>query len=115
MDALLKKVTRIPMEELWRPTGSAIGPRIRMLNRSEIAELLRIRAVEFVLANVDESLQWIEARRCFDFWNGEVKSHLVEDGSRIDLDKYPGGYCYVATEWEDKESTSSIVLLERHH
>ena len=90
-------------------------PRIRMLNRSDIAELLRTGAVEFVVADVGESLRWIDAHGCFDFWKSEVKSHLIEDGSRIDLDKYPDGYCYAATEWEDKESGSSIVLLERHH
>jgi hypothetical protein len=86
-----------------------------MLSRSDILELLRTGGVEFVVADVGELLQWVDSHDCFNFWKDEVKPHLVEADSRIELDKFAGGYCYMASEWEDDEIGSSIVLLERHH
>jgi hypothetical protein len=115
MDPQLRKVTQIPLNELWLPAGSVIGPRIRALNRSEISELLRQNGVEFVVANVGEQLQWISAQDCFDFWKNKVKAHLAESTSRIDLDAFPGAYCYTASQWEGEKGGTPIVLLERHH
>jgi hypothetical protein len=115
MDAKLRKVTRIPLEELWRPNGPVIGPRIRMLNQGEIAELLREGQIEFVVADVDHHLRWIAPQDCFDFWKNEVKRHLVEADSRIDLESFPGTFCYTASQWENVNPEIPIILLERHH
>jgi hypothetical protein len=88
----------MPLEVLWRPDGRLIGPRGRLLPKSEIAELLRDGPVEFALADVGEELQWINPRDCYVFWKSEVRSHLAEIGSPICLDRFPGGYCYTPSE-----------------
>ena len=115
MDSKLRKVTKIPLEKLWRPNGSVIGQRILMLSRGEISELLKNSQVEFVVADVDHHLQWVAAQDCFYFWKTEVKPHLAEADSRIDLDSFPGAYCYTASQWKGENAGVSIVLLERHH
>ena len=51
----------------------------------------------------------------FAFWKGELKPRLVApDATRIRLDDYPGGYCYVASEWQC-ETDRTVVVLEKHH
>jgi len=105
----------MPLEELWRPAGSMTSSRIRTLSRSEIGELLKVSVVEFVVADVGKRLQWIDPHQCFNFWKNEVKSHLAETDSRIELDKFPDSYFYLASQWEGEGLGHPIVLLERHH
>ena len=92
-----------------------IGSRLRTLNGSDISALLRRTQAQFVVADVGHLLRGIDGQDCFDFWKGEVKCHLAEPDSRIELDKYPGAYCYTASLWESEESSTPIVLLERDH
>ena len=115
MDARLKQVTQIPLKELCHATGSIIGSRIRMLKRTEIAELLRTGAIEFVVADVGRPLDWIDPHDCFSFWKNEVKSHLADAGSQIEPENFPGAYCYAASQWVCEEIARPIVLLERYH
>jgi len=30
-------------------------------------------------------------------------------------DSFPGGYCYLASEWTDDGSNAIVVLLEKYH
>ena len=115
MDPHLRQVTQIPLQELWRPAGSLICTRIRSLNNFEIAELLRAGVIEFVVADVGKPLEWINPQDCFNFWKSEVKSHIVEADSRIELDAYPSGYCYLASRWKGEDLAPPLVLLEKHH
>ena len=45
----------------------------------------------------------------------EVKPHLAEADSRIDLESFPAAYCYTASQWENVNPAIPISLLERHH
>jgi hypothetical protein len=111
----LKLVTRIPLVELWLSSGMAVGPRRRTLNAQDIAQLLREGQIEFAVADVGRPLLWIDAHDCYDFWKADVKAHLAEHYSRIILDSFLGGYCYIASEWEGAARGTSVVLLEKHH
>lgn len=115
MDAALRRVTRLPLEELWRPNGMPVGLRLRVLKSNEISQLLRENPVEFVVADVGQQLRWITPRDCYDFWKTEVKLHLAEIGSPILLDTFPNAYCYTASEWDSGDTGIPVILLERHH
>jgi hypothetical protein len=84
--------------------------RRRGLSGQDIARLLRERQVEFAVADVGRPLLWIDPRDCYAFWKGEVRPHLAEPDSRIILDSFSSGYCYVASEWEDEVLGTSVVL-----
>jgi hypothetical protein len=85
-----------------------------MLNGSEIRELLRSTTVEFAIADVGRPLQWIETKGRFDFWK-KAAPQLANPDLPIDLGSFPSAYCYEASQWDDKKSGTTIVLLERHH
>jgi hypothetical protein len=114
MDAKLKLVTHLPLRELWRDNGFTTTSRGRWLTKDDIAELLRIRLVQFVVANVGAPLQWIQLNDCCRFWKNEVNPHLAEDSKAV-LDKFPGSYCYFASLWHDGVGATPIVVLEKAH
>jgi hypothetical protein len=66
-----------------------------------------------VVADVGAGLRWIPQSECFDFWKHEAKAHLASE-AMVSLDKFPGGYCYFASQWEE-ESAAPILVLEKHH
>ena len=115
MDAEFRIVTRLPLEQLWRGSESAVGTRRRALSADDIVRLLRQGTVEFVVADVGQKPRWIAPSDCYEFWKAEVKSHLATGESRIVLDNFPDAYCYFASEWGTTKSASPIVVLERHH
>jgi hypothetical protein len=115
MDPRLKRVTRIPLQELWRSNGIAIGPRGRTLNSHDIVQRLSKGPIEFVVADVGRPLLWTASQACYEFWKTEVKPHLAEPDSPIILDTFSGGYCYNASQWNDDMPGVRIVLLEKHH
>src|SRR5579871_6608270 len=100
MDLRLRKVVRIPLDELWRVDGKVIGSRERTLGSSKISSLLRKGPIEFVIADVGEPLIWIAVEDCFDFWKAEVKPHLAEANSQIAIEAFPDMYCYIASQWK---------------
>jgi hypothetical protein len=112
MDPLLRVVMQIPMNELWDSNGNPASKR-RTLGGGDIATLLRQGEVRFVVADCGKPLGWIPSSRTYDFWKTEVKPRLVETEAFY-LETFPGGYCYVASEWADGQ-LSPIVLLEMHH
>jgi hypothetical protein len=113
MDARLRVVTRIPLEELWREDGFTTRARGRRLTVNDVRELLRTGTVQFVVADVGESLDWIPPSDRFTFWKQEVKRHLSAPDSRAPLEEHLGHYCYFASEWNG--DTMPIILLEKHH
>jgi hypothetical protein len=115
MDAALRTVTRLPLEELWRSNGTVVGSRLRMVEPDGVLEMLREGEIEFVVADIGQGLLWIALQDCFDFWKTEVKPHLARIDSQLLLDRFPGGYCYTASEWSRIDTAPPIVLLERHH
>jgi hypothetical protein len=114
MNTALKIVTKLPLEELWRSDGFSTASRIRWLCAEEIAALLHLGRVQFVVAEVGASLTWIPLAGCYEFWKREAQTHLAAPDARVSLDDYPGGYCYLASEWSSR-GESPIIVLEKHH
>jgi hypothetical protein len=107
-------VTCLPLPELWDAEGPCNARRIRSVGNKEIIQLLRDELC-FVVADVGQPLRWIMDRDRFAFWTAELKPRLVApDATRFRLDDYPGGYCYVASEWQC-ETNRAVVVLEKHH
>jgi hypothetical protein len=114
MDAKLETVTHLPLRELWRDNGFTTSSRGRSLTQVDITDLLRSGLVQFVVADVGATLQWIQLHDCYRFWKDEVKTHLAED-LRAVLDQFPGGYCYFASQWDEGLQATPIVVLEKSH
>ena len=113
MNASQRIVTRLPLYELWDDRGAIPTTRLRDLTTADIRQLLQLGAVRFVVADVGNKLIWVPDDECFAFWKSEVQSHLVTPGDHINLDRFPGAYCYLASEWRVGDAT--VIVLERHH
>lgn len=109
-----KIITSTPLKELWKGSEKINATKTRLLTKSDIANILRSRTVEFVFASPGNTLRWIPIEDCFAAWKNEIKPHLVDDSNKIILEDYPDGLAFVASEWK-YDSESSIVLLESHH
>ncbi|MCI5064358.1 hypothetical protein MRY87_01390 [bacterium] len=113
MDYALKKITELPLTELWNDDGPIISEPQRELVASEIKELLRAGTVQFVIARCGEKPQWIEGKDTFDFWKNEVQPRLSET-NEAQPEEFPGEYCYSATEWRALGDIPLIVLEVFH-
>src|SRR5262245_52101336 len=107
-------VTRMPIEQLWTDDGEMPDTRGSQLKREAVRELLRRGPVQFVVADIGERLRWIPPHECYAFWKAEVAAHLAETES-FDLDDFPEGRVYVASEWFGSEGKPPLILLEMHH
>lgn len=112
-------VVSLPFTELWDSVGPVAARRGRRLGGADILELLHAEGgVQFVVAGVGEGPpRWVPAADAHRFWKAGVQPRIVPaDAIRFDYDAYPGGYCYVATEWLlDRPGVARLVLLESHH
>ena len=115
MKTALRVVTRLPLQELWWPDGFATTNCIRSLGKDEISSLLRAGPIQFVTVDVGSALQWIPVEDCHEYWKREVKPHLAEMESHAPLSQFPNDYCYFASQWESRDPTTMIVVLEKHH
>lgn len=113
MDPALRFVMLIPMTELWDLKGDRSAVKQRILGGRDVAALLRLGPIRFVVAECGEPLHWIPWLDAYDFWKIEVKPRIVETET-FDLTDFPACYCYIASEWTDGQS-SPIVLLEKYH
>jgi hypothetical protein len=114
MDNDKKIVTQMPMTNLWTVNENVLAKRERYLTADDIQKTLKKYPVEFVVANIGEKLKWISYDKSFDFWNTEIKPHLVDDINNINLDSYLDNYAYVASAWTGEIETP-IILLEKYH
>jgi len=114
MDAAVRIVSHLPLQELWGDKGFTTKLRGRWLADDDIASFLRAGPVQFVVINVGMPPRWIQVRDCYDFWKREVRSHLARAEERVHLDRFPGCYCYLASEWQS-DAGHPIVVLEKHH
>ena len=109
-----RKVSRLPLQDLWTEAGFLDAKRVRDLSADDITILLRRGTVRFVVADIGGPLEWISPSNCYDFWKSEVREHLADPAEKAQSWEYPSGYCYFATEWSDG-NTGTIVVLETHH
>ena len=108
-----RRVTRLPLQQLWRGADQFEAGE-RGLGLGEIAALLRVQSVEFVIADVGKPLCWVEPAVCFEFWKSEVKPRLAT-AARTYLSAFPGERGYVACEWHSKTGTYPVIVLECLH
>ena len=113
MDPRLRRVTRLPLEELWNADGTVEGDRGPYLNADGIRDLLRSGPVQFVEA--DYELRWIPKEERFDFWKAELRDRVVETPDRFSLDDYPDEYCYVVSLWDVPGHPYPVVVAEKWH
>jgi hypothetical protein len=91
MDPRLRIVTQIPLPTVWGPDGVD-----RRLSKQ-----------------VGLPLRWIEGSDRFEFWKREVAARLADPHSAIDLESFPGEYCYLAHEWAGVDGRA-VVLVKLH-
>lgn len=120
MDPRLRKVTVLPLTELWRADGPIIpAERIQDLGVEEVRARLRDGPVQFVVADVADDLMWVELGDRFEFWKTEVEPHLADpNGIHPRPSEFPGSYFYWASDWGHTSvdgGRASIVLLEKAH
>ena len=114
MDATLRVITRLPLEELWRDDGFSSKARGACLSADDVRGLLRAGPVHFVVAEVGKSPQWIPARESYRYWKTELQPHLVPPDACIYLEQFPGEYAYSATRWGE-DAGVPVVVLEKAH
>ena len=111
-----KIVTHIPMNEIWNKNVTIEAKRKRYLTLNDIKSILsNNNAIQFIVANIGNELDWISLDECFNFWKSEIKPHLVSNpDEEFFLEDFPNEYSYVASEWF-WELQTPVVLLEMHH
>jgi hypothetical protein len=95
----LRRVTRLPLTELWNAEGPVFGHVLREdLTAEDIKRLLRAGPVQFVEIVPSEVPHWIPAEERFAFWKDRLEPRLAQFGpeNRIYTDDLP---VYVASEW----------------
>jgi hypothetical protein len=107
-------VTTIPLDFIWTDEQQLEASRERYLTSSELTEMLKLHPVEFIVADPGAPLKRITVDKCYEFWESEVKRHLLSARGKVDRSKLPDEYGYVASEWTGHIEVP-IVLLERIH
>ena len=108
-------VSQMPLHELWNEHRIVSTKKIRDLSADDIADMLRLGKVRFVVANIGEHLKWIPLDECYRFWKSEVKMRVVNpEAEGFYLEDFPEEYCYIAEEWEADEGERIILLIVTH-
>jgi hypothetical protein len=113
MDPSLRRVTRLPLTELWNESGSVAGRAVRDdLSEEDLRQLLRRGPVQFVEIRMSEPPSWIPLEERFTFWKECLRPILTQPGpeGRIYTDEFP---VYVASEWEVEGSAVPVVVATR--
>ena len=107
-------VTTIPLESLWTDEEQIEASRERYLTAADLTEMLKMHPVEFIVADVGAPLKRISVDKCYEFWESEVRRHLLNPHGKVDRSKLPDDYGYLASEWSGRIGVP-IVLLEKIH
>ena len=106
-------VTKLPLAELWDESGTLTGDRLRNLDQSNLAELLRTAPVQFVVADCGLQLRWIPTEQRFEFWKA-IRLQIADPSRPMYLKQFPNETAYMASEWRGR-SGEPLILLETHH
>jgi len=107
-------VTRIPLEFIWTDEEQIDASRKKFLSPTDLTEMLKVHPVEFFVAEPGAPLKRIPVDKCYEFWESEVKRHLLSPHGKVDRSNMPDEYGYVASEWSGHVEVP-IVLLEKIH
>jgi len=105
-------VTTIPLEFIWTDEEQAAASRERYLTATDLTDMLKIHPVEFIVADIGAPLKRIPVHECYEFWQTEVKRHLLSLHGKANLSAFPEEYGYLASEWSGHLEVP-IVLLEK--
>jgi hypothetical protein len=110
VDYRLRRVTRLPLSELWNASGPVTG-RVRRddLTAEDIKDLLRSGPVQFVEIVMSEVPNWVPIDERFSFWKERLQPRLTQWGpeNRIHTDEFP---VYVASEWSVEGVPVPVVV-----
>ena len=107
-------VTTIPLEFIWTDEEQVEASRERYLTPIDLTEMLKTHPVEFIVADLGAPLKRISVDKCYEFWESEVKRHLLSPHGKADRSRLPDEYGYLASEWSGHIEVP-IVLLEKIH
>jgi hypothetical protein len=110
VDPSLRRVTQLPLTELWDDSGTRIGRVIRDdLSEDDVRQLLRRGPVQFVEIRMSERPNWVPLEERFGFWKQRLQPRLTQWGpdGRIYSDELP---VYVASEWEIEAIPTPVVV-----
>src|SRR5262245_19204471 len=107
-------VTTIPLEFIWTDEERVAASRERYLTPTDLTDMLKINPVEFIVADVGAPLKRVPVHKCYEFWQSEVKRHLLSPHRKVDQSTFPEEYGYLASEWSGHIEVP-IVLLEKLH
>jgi hypothetical protein len=106
-------IGRMPVEALCTSEGELLSLAGRGMTVSEICDLLRYSCPSFAVADVGLPLAWIPEEKTFDYWKSEFSPRVAESHA-FSISDFPGGYCYVASQWQSS-SGNTVVLMEKYH
>jgi hypothetical protein len=115
VDPRLRRVTQLPVTELWDDSGTRTGRVVREdLTEDDIRELLRLGPVQFVEVTMSERPGWVPMDQRFEFWKDQLQPHLTQWGpdGRIYTDEFP---IYVASQWEVEGVSAPVVVATLFH
>jgi hypothetical protein len=107
-------ITELPLRELFDEHGPVKAVRQRDLLADDIRDLMRAGSVQFVVAICGSKPIWVALAEQYAFWKSEVLPRLANRAERVELDKFPDGMCYFASEWRRSDGMP-VVLLEVAH
>jgi hypothetical protein len=114
MDPRLRRVTNLPVTELWNESGTVAGRMVRDdLTEEDLRQLLRQGPVQFVEIRMSERPNWVPLEERFAFWKDRLRPMLTQWGpdGRIYTDEFP---VYVASEWELEGTHHPVVVAVRY-
>ena len=109
----MRIVRKLPLTELWDDGGTLTDQRVRNLDRGDLAELLRVGPVQFIVADCGLKLRWIPTQDWLEFWKG-IRPQVADSVKPISLKQFPNETAYTASEWRGR-SGECLILLEKHH
>ena len=107
-------VTAIPLDFIWTDEEQLDASRQRYLTATDLTEMLKTHPVEFIVADPGAPLKRIPLERSYEFWESDVKRHLLSPHGKVDRSRLPDEYGYLASEWSGRIEVP-IVLLEKIH
>jgi hypothetical protein len=112
VDPADRRVTSLPLTELFDERGAVAATRRREVGPDDVAALLH-SGTPVVVADVGEPLRWMGGVEAQAWWRAEAEPRLwPPDQPRAYLEDYPDGRAWRASEWRDG---SRVLVFEAHH
>jgi hypothetical protein len=116
MDPKLRRVTQLPLRELWDDEGAIPARKGRILSDSDVRDYLRRDEGPLVVALFGTKVRWLFGDERFDEWKSELRERLVAPADAVHgyyEDDFPDG-SYIAYEWT-LDDGRRIVAFEGAH